>query len=178
MEQEHYLERILVMEIERNELLDIYRLHAELADRVSQRREGANRLYVSLLLALVLFLAAYVRFGAGDLPENVVVVVVGLIGIVLSASWLLVIRSYRQLNAGKLKALQELETRLAYSFFNREWELLRGGKDRRLYWRLTQTEAILPWTFFLIFCVVVVTALWLSDPSSTTIDGTTLPKGS
>lgn len=28
----------------RNELLEIYRLQAELADRVSQRREGANRL--------------------------------------------------------------------------------------------------------------------------------------
>ena len=29
----------------RNEMLEIYKLHAELADRVSQRREGANRLY-------------------------------------------------------------------------------------------------------------------------------------
>ena len=27
----------------RNEMLGIYKLHAELADRVSQRREGANR---------------------------------------------------------------------------------------------------------------------------------------
>ena len=27
----------------RNEMLEIYKLHAELADRVSQRREGANR---------------------------------------------------------------------------------------------------------------------------------------
>ncbi len=34
---------------DRTELLEIYKLHAELADRVSQRREGANRLYVSLL---------------------------------------------------------------------------------------------------------------------------------
>ena len=27
-----------------NDLLEIYKLHSELADRVSQRREGANRL--------------------------------------------------------------------------------------------------------------------------------------
>ena len=146
---------------ERNDLLEIYRLHAELADRVSQRREGANRLYVSLLLAVVLFLAALFRFGAGDLPGNVVVVVVGVIGTALSVSWWLVIRSYRQLNTGKLKALQELEKRLAYPFFQREWELLGEGEDRGRYWRLTQVEAVLPWAFFVLFCAVIAAALWL-----------------
>ena len=31
------------MDENKRELLEIYKLHAELADRVSQRREGANR---------------------------------------------------------------------------------------------------------------------------------------
>ena len=144
-----------------NELLEIYRLHAELADRVSQRREGANRLYVSLLLALVVFLAALFRFGKGDVPGEVVGGAVGILGVALSVSWLLVIRSYRQLNTGKLKALQELETRLEYPFFKCEWRLLGEGEDRRRYWRLTRAEAVLPWTFLLLFfCVLVVTA-WM-----------------
>ena len=147
---------------ERKELLEIYRVHAELADQVSQRREGANRLYVSLLLALVLFLAALFRFGAGDLSGNVVLIVVGTIGIALSVSWLLVIRSYRQLNTGKLKALHELEEHLAYPFFKREWELLGEGKDQARYWRLTQAEALLPWIFLLLFWGVVVGALCMS----------------
>ena len=137
------------------ELLEIYRLHAELADRVSQRREGANRLYVSLLLALVLFLAALLRFGFGDLPSSAVIVVVGVTGIALSASWLLTIRSYRQLNTGKLKALHEIEERLAYPFFKREWELLGEGEDRSRYLRLTQAEAILPWIFLLLFLCIL-----------------------
>ena len=144
---------------ERTELLEIYRLHAELADHVSQRREGANRLYVSLSLALVLFLAALFRFGFGDVPGSVVMTVVGAVGIALSASWLLVIRSYRQLNTGKLKALYELEERLAYPFFKREWELLGEGKNRTRYLRLTQAEAVLPWIFLLLFGCVVTMAL-------------------
>ena len=151
------------MDAERSEQLEIYRLHAELSDRVSQRREGANRLYVSLLLALVLFLAALLRFGAGDLPASMVVVVVGSIGIALSVAWLLVIRSYRQLNTGKLKALHELEEHLAYPFFKREWELLGEGKRRSRYWRLTQTEAVLPWIFLVLFCGVIVAVLCMSD---------------
>ena len=50
----------------RKELLEIYRLHADLADKVSQRREDANRLYVSLLVGLGVFVAALLRFGNGD----------------------------------------------------------------------------------------------------------------
>ena len=61
------------------------------------------------------------------------------------------IRSYRQLNTGKLKALHELEERLAYLFFKREWELLGQGKDRARYLRLTQTETVPPWIFLLLF---------------------------
>ena len=149
---------------ERSELLEIYRLHAELADRVSQRREGANRLYVSLSLALVLFMAALFRFGSGDVPGNVVVTIVGAVGIALSASWFLVIRSYRQLNTGKLKALHELEEQLAYPFFKREWELLGEGKDRSRYIRLTQAEAVLPWIFLLLFGGVMIMVSVLGLP--------------
>ena len=36
---------------ERNELLEIYKLHAGFADRVSERREAAHRLFVTLLTA-------------------------------------------------------------------------------------------------------------------------------
>lgn len=148
----------------RKEVLEIYRLHAELADRVSQRREGANRLYVTLSLALVLFVATLFRFGSGDLPGSLVVTVVGAVGVALSASWFLVIRSYRQLNTGKLKALHELEERLAYPFFKREWELLGEGKNRGRYLRLTQAEAVLPWIFLLLFGSVVTVALVLGLP--------------
>lgn len=151
----------MTVDSERGELLEIYRLHAELADRVSQRREGANRLYVSLLAALVVFLAALLRFTPGSLPGTTVVVVACVTGTVLSASWWLVIRSYRQLNTGKLKVLHELEERLAYAFFAREWELLGEGKDRTRYWPLTKAEALLPWMFFLIFCGVAVMFLHL-----------------
>ena len=133
-----------------NELLEIYRLHAELADRVSQRREGANRLYVSLLVGLALFLGVFIRFGVGDFPMDILFQVTGTIGAILSISWYIVIRSYRQLNAGKFAALHELEAKLAYPFFKREWELLDKGKNLSRYWRLTIVETGLPITFLIL----------------------------
>lgn len=139
----------------RNELLEIYKLHAELADRVSQRREAANQRYTSMLVGLGAFLAVLVRFGDGGIPEFATRLV-GLLGMGLSVSWYVIIRSYRQLNTGKFKPLHELEERLAYPFYKREWDLLGEGRDFRRYWRLTVVETSLPIAFFLLFLGLIV----------------------
>lgn len=149
------------MNEEKQELLEIYKLHSELADRVSQRREGANRLFVSLLTGILILLAAILRFGAGAVPVWVVLLAVGVLGVSLSASWYIVIRSYRQLNAGKFDALHELEGKLAYPFFKREWELLEEGKNRSKYWRLTVVETFLPVVFGVFSLVSILVAFLL-----------------
>ena len=140
----------------KNELLEIYKLHAELADRVSQRREGANRLYVSLLVGLAVFLGILIRFGEGNFPISVILLPAGIMGALLSISWYIVIRSYRQLNTGKFAALHELEDKLAYSFFRREWELLDKGNRPSRYWKLTVVETGLPLIFFVLSIALVI----------------------
>ena len=146
-------------DLEKKELLEIYRLHADLADKVSQRREGANRLYVSLLVGLGVFVAALLRFGDGDVYEKPILVSSGVVGALLSVSWFVVIRSYRQLNSGKFKALHELEDKLAYPFFKREWELLSKGTILSRYWKLTNVETVLPAIFFILFSVLAILPL-------------------
>ena len=143
----------------KDQLLEIYKLHAELADRVSQRREGANRLHVSLLSAFLVFLAALLRFGSGEIPASVLLLFSGIIGMAVSGSWYIVIRSYRQLNKGKFATLHELEQKLDYPFFRREWEFLKQGRDRNLYWKLTVVETFLPIIFSLLFFSFLVIAL-------------------
>ena len=101
---------------------------------VSQRREGANRLYVSLLVGLMVFLAALVRFGLGDTPERLVIATVGSFGVLLAVSWFIVIRSYKQLNSEKFRVLHELEQHLAFQFFIREWDPKSQGQKSNRYW--------------------------------------------
>lgn len=144
---------------DRDQLIEIYRLHVELADRVSQRREGANRLHVSLLVALFAFLAALLRFDLGNAPENLVLGILGAVGVLVSLSWFLVIRSYRQLNSEKFRVLHDLEERLPYQFFKREWDpQAKGGKSNR-YLRLTHVEAIMPLVFGAVFLSLITLAL-------------------
>ena len=139
----------------KQELLELYKLHAELADRVSQRREAANRLFVGLLTGVSVLLAAFVRFGSGEIPVAWIMCAGGILGVVLSVAWFIVIRSYRQLNSGKFAALDELEDKLAYPFFRREWQFLEKGENMRKYWKLTVVETILPIIFGLFFAALI-----------------------
>ena len=147
-------------ESEQDQLLEIYKLHAELADRVSQRREGANRLYVSLQVGLAVFLAALIRFGIGDAPERLLLVTIGGFGALLSISWFVVIRSYRQLNTEKYRVLSELEKRLPYQFFTLEWDPQSKGTKSNRYWKLTHVEVTLPAILFALFVGLIVYALF------------------
>ena len=135
---------------QRLELLEIYKLHADLADRVSQRRDSANRLHVSLHLGLGLFLSALLRFGTGDAPVELILSVVSILGALVSGSWLIVIDSYRQLNHKKFQVLNELEKCLSFSFFTRESELATTG-GKRQYVELTKVEKLLPWVCLLLW---------------------------
>lgn len=148
-------------DLSKDQLLEIYKLHAELADRVSQRREGANRLHVSLLSAFLVFLAGLLRFGSGEVPIPIYLFFAGIIGMSVSGSWYIVIRSYRQLNAGKFAALHEVEQKLDYPFFRREWQLLEHGKNLNRYWKLTVVETILPIIFFLLFLSFLIISLFM-----------------
>ena len=147
--------------VQNEEYLQLYKLHAEFADRVSQRREGANRLYTGLLTGLMVAVSALLRLGPSDESINMTLLLgCGIFGMILSASWVIVIRSYRQLNTGKFKALLELEEHLSYPFFTREWELLHQGRDFRRYWKLTVVETLLPITFFLA-SILVILLFWV-----------------
>lgn len=130
-----------------HELIEIYRIHVELADRVSQRREGANKLYVSLLSAIAVLIGVLARFSNGDLSQEILLPFMGVMGLVISMSWWIVIRSYRQLNSGKFDMLHEIEEKLQYQPFKREWHFLGEGRNLKIYSKLTTVESILPASF-------------------------------
>ena len=86
-------------------LLDQYKLFVETADRVSQRRTSAN----NYLLTVNAFLVTLYGL-ASSLDSNWAWrFVVPLAGILVCVTWLVLIRSYRDLNTAKFKVIHELE---------------------------------------------------------------------
>ena len=141
------------------EILEIYKLHAELADRVSQRRLGTSRIYISVFVALLLLLGGLLRLGVTDQRDGLLLSLIGVIGASFAFSWYRVIRAYEQLNTGKFRALQELEERLDYPFFQRKWHFLGQGEDASKYLKLSKIERSAPWLFFVLFVVVLVVGI-------------------
>lgn len=137
---------------ERNEWLELYRLHSELADRVSQRRERANRLHVSLVAGLIAGFVAFMRLQSAENLDPLLGLVLSGLGSALSVSWFATVWSYRQLNTAKFSALRDLEKNLCYPFFERESEYRKG-------WSLTVVETVLPGVFLVLSCGLMLWAI-------------------
>lgn len=131
-------------------ILEMYKLYVEMADRVSQRRMSTNNFFVS---ANTLLFAAFTLLNKWD--KNTLVLV-AIIGIVLSGAWYYFLKSYRFLNSGKFKVVQELEKLLPVSPYAFEWEKLGKGKIKKLYWPLSHLETILPFLFGMVYLTMLV----------------------
>ena len=137
-------------------LLEQYKLYVEMADRVSQRRQSANNYCLSVNTFLLSFLAYLTSIKV----YSAVMVVISIAGVLHSMIWFSLIKSYKNLNSGKFKVIIEMEKLLAsYHPYDREWDLLGRGENKKLYSLLTYIESNIPllfsslYIFFIIFHV-------------------------
>lgn len=138
MKQEEYGEKY------QDHLLDQYKLYVEMADRSSQRRDQSNRFYSALLTGLVAVLLVVVDRDIFAEAQGVVFLAAALVGLAVCIVWFINIRSYKQLNSGKFKVVQEMELQLPFPCYHREWEILRPDKGPKKYLQLTRIEQFVP----------------------------------
>lgn len=145
------------LEGKQNQLIDIYKIHVELTNNVSNRRTATNRFYQVFLSGLIVIFSAILQNKNGEsvkLLEGVsielIMVVLGGLGMWLSFIWVISVDSYLQLNSRKYEVLKQLEDKLEYQFFQHEWELL-GREKSKTYKYLSFPELLAPIVFFLFF---------------------------
>jgi hypothetical protein len=142
-----------------NAIMDQYKLYVEMADRVSARRALTNTFFITLNSSLLVLLSAGMRNPSIEIdPLWTIGPLVGVLG--QCGAWFYLVKSYRQLNSAKYRVIGEIERRLpATPYQGAEWGvLLRQGKDRSKYWRLTRLEQWMP----LLFVVVYVSTYLMS----------------
>ena len=145
---------------DKQELLEIYKLHAELADSVSKQRATANRFYILVLSGLAVLFSTFLQRKNG-VPLGWLMIGFGLFGLLLAVAWHGAICSYRQLNTAKFKVLHELEEKLSYPFSIREWDLLAKGTDRKVYQQLTAVESRVPIIFGILFSILLLIGIYV-----------------
>ena len=125
---------------EKEILLEQYKLAVEMADRISARREGANKIFLSANSIIFAFLATQVEF-------STVHILITVFGSLLCFVWASIIKNYRSLNSAKYAVIHEMEEKLPWKVYTDEWQKLKNGKDKKVYAKLTVVEKKLPWLF-------------------------------
>lgn len=125
---------------EKEILFEQYKMAVEMADRISARREGANRIFLSVNSIIFAFLATQ-----SDFSE--VHMLITFFGGLLSIVWASVIKNYRSLNSAKYSVIHEMEKELPWKVYTNEWEKLKSGNDKKVHIKITVVEKKLPWLF-------------------------------
>ncbi|MEU5942757.1 hypothetical protein ABZ807_27105 [Micromonospora sp. NPDC047548] len=137
--------------------MDLYKMAAEMADRISVRRATSNAFFLTAQTTFVAVLGiAMPSLSAAPLW---IVVAIGAAGLILSASWWLQLRSYRELNSAKFRVISTLEEQLPVRVFADEWEILKQDpikKWRPRYAELGAIERTVPWLFSCLYLLLVV----------------------
>lgn len=137
-------------------LLDQYKLYVEMADRVSARRIDASKLYSSLLTGLLAVTSFILNQGV---PQQGVLLAMSCLGFILCIVWILNIRSYKQLNFLKFQVIHEMEQRLPFPCYDREWQILKHEEGAHGYLRLSMVERYVPFLLMIPYLILLVYAL-------------------
>ena len=139
-----------------DQLIEIYKLHAQLASDISNRLTTTNRFYPTLMSGLLAIFFAVLQRADVLFPQDTEnkeyligfsIVAVGYFGAALSVIWFFSIRYYYRMISKKHEVLLELEAKLEFPFFEKEW----GGTENTPYSRLSRFETFIPYAFTLVF---------------------------
>ena len=128
-------------------LLVIYRLHAELAEQAASAREDLGKLYAGMVSSILAASVLLQRFA----PDSATMWLLPTLGVFVSVSWVMSLRSITARLSAKHAVLLNLELNLPFDFLKREneqFEKARGSRRK-------QSTVMLPGVF-LALC-----ALWL-----------------
>lgn len=145
------------------EVLRVYGLAVEMADRISTRRGTANQFYLTIETLLLGVPAGLASFGR-PVTQPLLVSSVLAVGAVIAAVWWLQLRAYRDLNRAKFDVIQQIErTYLRVRPYVDEWIPLTDPTKRRWrerYLQLGALERSVPFVF-IFFDAFVAVIVWL-----------------
>ena len=136
---------------DKDRLVDLYKLHGELAERAAGLREEFTKLYTGMVSAIV---AAGVMLHRLT-PSTELAWVLPVLGVAVSVSWLLSFLSVTARLSAKNKALVELEQEMPFHFLEREQALFKPRILRRKV-----TGSVMPAMFLVVCSVWLCNAAW------------------
>ena len=130
------------MSDDRQFLFETYKLHAELAQRVDEVREGLNKIYSGMVSSIVVASVLLQRF----VPDSETIWLFPSLGLVISLSWMISLCSVTGKLSAKHDILIVLEKKLPFDFLTQE----NRSFDEKGFLRRKISGMIMPTSFFLL----------------------------
>jgi len=142
--------------------LEQYKLFVKTADDITMRRLQTNKFYLTILLGLFTIAGFFNKNEmTGLLNEQIILILISVIGLALSSIWYINIESFKLLNTAKFKVILEMEKELPCACFAKEWEYRVGEDESKAYPILTKIEKFLPIMMGIVFFVILLVGLFL-----------------
>jgi len=126
-------------------LLEQYKLLVGSAEKISELRQKMNAFYLSIN-SLIIGLSGYLSISA-----TILGILGSVLGVLIAFIWGKNIESYRQLNSAKFKVITEMEEKLPFAMYKKEYFLIN-----KKHKTLTSVEKKIPWAFILLYLVIFV----------------------
>jgi hypothetical protein len=81
-------------------------------------------------------------------------ILLSIVGIILSVSWVKLLASYGDLNSSKMKIISYIEKQLPASLYDAEWAALSDKLNKRKYVSFTNSEKRVPVLFVAVYICV------------------------
>ena len=136
-----------------NDILEIYKIFVEMADRVSLRRQLTHSFYLSVNTAFIGGIAYFLKSDGLTILEKSTVFFTG---IVICFLWRQCLLSYKSLNDAKFEVICSLEDHLPAKPYKDEWAILHNG-DGTKHKPFYKTEIYIPFVFMVSYIILILT---------------------
>jgi len=137
-----------------------YKLYIEGIEKISDRRENANKYLLSLNSAIVAGVGFLINSNIKGSDLSISLAGILILGLAISVIFWFLINSYKQLNTGKLAILHKIEKKLPIQMYEEEWILLGEGKDRSKYYPFSHIEKLIPFLFGFVYLLGIIYVLF------------------
>jgi hypothetical protein len=143
----------------RNHMFEQYMLLIESVEKTSDRRHQANSFIIAINTAIITFIGITTQV-TGLSDKLALRLGIPLLGILVNIVFWLLIRSYKQLNAGKFQLIHEIEEKLPLSIYAYEWYVLGEGRDPKKYLPFSHIELFIPWIISGVYLILLLSFLF------------------
>ncbi|MDH5763485.1 MAG: hypothetical protein OEZ51_10910 [Nitrospinota bacterium] len=135
-----------------NSLLEQYKLYSQSADQISNRRATANNFLLSVNTSIVVIFSFF--SGQIDPIKSKMFFLLPIVGILICIIWIVLLKSYKELNSAKFKCIHEIENLLPLAPYSREWEIVKESKTYKPF-TFARVEPAIAIVFLLLYITLL-----------------------